>query len=159
MNGLPQQTAQCTRHHLWNITSFHRFITDGTLALNEINIQVVWDSSVKLSTWEEVTIPVFRAIKNSLCCCVMAQRYWILEYHWPPPFDGSLHAHCTSTEKLIFTLCNILHICIIAYSHYAMQPIAEQNTCCNANIAKCTRDPGVDCFNQITKLKNQITSP
>ena len=95
--------------------------------------------------------------ENSMCCCVMAQRYWILEYHWPPPFDGSLHAHYTSTEKLIFTLCNILHICIFTLN--AKQPIAEQNTCCNINIAKGTTDPGVDCFNQITKLKNQITSP
>ena len=32
-----------------------------------------------------------------MSCCVMAQRYWILEYQ-PPPFDGSLYAHCSSTE-------------------------------------------------------------
>ena len=29
----------------------------------------------------------------------------------------------------------------------------------NVNIAKGTTDPGVDCFNQIEKLKNQATSP
>ena len=33
------------------------------------------------------------------------------------------------------------------------------SSCFDLNIAKGTTDPGVDCFNQITKLKNQITSP